>query len=92
MAKTPYIGFSNATLAKALPLKAGDLVLCPRCNAEHPVSAGEPSTRWNPKTQDFGPSPDPMILFFYKCGNETFIAGIDGKSVMGVPVDVKGEV
>lgn len=34
---TPYIGFTNETLARCPPLAAGDVVECPRCGERHVV-------------------------------------------------------
>ena len=39
----PYVGYSNETLARLPPLKAGDLVTCPRCAEGHPVYDSAPA-------------------------------------------------
>lgn len=31
-------------------------------------------------------------MFFYGCGDGTYLAGINGKCTIGVPVDVRGEL
>lgn len=36
-------------------------------------------------------SKPPMILS-YKCGDQTYMAGIKGRSTIGVPVDVSGTI
>ena len=75
---TPYVGFSNETLGKQPPLKAGDEIGCPTCGEAHEAFA--------PKADD-GSTP----LLFYRCGEETFLAGVGGKNVAGVKPDVSGK-
>lgn len=75
MTSTPFVGFSNATLAKCPPLKSGDEIDCPQCGGKHAVADS-----------------DPPLMLFYECGDETFMAGIDGRSTMGVKSDVSGEI
>jgi hypothetical protein len=41
-AATPYVGFSNETLAKQPLLKAGDTVTCPQCGEEHELFDSNP--------------------------------------------------
>lgn len=76
---TPYVGFSNATLGKLPPLEAGDEIGCPACGEAHEAFA--------PRADD-GSAP----LLFYRCGEETFLAGVGGKNVVNVKADVSGEV
>lgn len=75
---TPYIGFSNETLAKQPALKTGDTVTCPRCGSAH-VVAGSDGSKLPP-------------LLFYACEGKQYLAGVNGRSVMGVPSDVSGTV
>jgi hypothetical protein len=39
---TPYIGFSNETLAKCPPAKAGDKIDCPHCGDKHILADSDP--------------------------------------------------
>ena len=71
---TPYVGFSNSTLAASKRLMAGESVTCPTCGGQHVLEDSKP----------------PMLLF-YTCGGVSYIAGIQGRSIMGVPSDVSGE-
>jgi hypothetical protein len=68
---TPYIGFSNATLASLPHLAPGDEVDCPYCTERHRVS-GTP------------------VALFYKCGEDAYLAGVNGRNVMGVKSDCAG--
>ena len=70
----PYIGFGNDTLAKRPALLAGDLVDCHKCGDKHVVE---------------GSKPDGFLLF-YKCGCDSYLAGIKGRSIVGAKPDVSG--
>ena len=76
----PYVGFGNDTLDKQPPLKKGDSVNCPNCKKIHPVECG---------TSD-GKESD--LLLFYRCGNKSYLAGINGKSIVGIKVDISGSI
>lgn len=77
MPKIPYVGFSNATLARCPPIQEGDEITCPGCQQKHRVTKhGAPPTE----------------LYFFQCGDASNIAGINGKNVIGVKVDVSGEI
>lgn len=71
---TPYVGFSNDTLDKCEPIKAGDVIACD-CGEQHELKDS-----------------DPPMLLFYKCGDKTFLAGVQGKNVMRRKADVSGEL
>jgi len=68
---TPYIGFTNEQLEKAPPLTDGAEILCPHCLGTHRVTS---IFSENGKTN----------LQIYHCGDETYLAGMDGKLLMGV--------
>ena len=72
---TPYIGFSNDTLAQGEILEAGDFVTCPTCGKEHVLTDSKP----------------PMLLT-YRCEEKSYLAAIEGKSVMGRKADVSGTI
>jgi hypothetical protein len=44
VSRTPYVGFSNVTLAKLPGLTAGQLIDCPQCKGKHPACASDPPT------------------------------------------------
>ena len=67
----PFVAFGNEELAGKPPLKAGDLVTCHRCKKRHKVK-GSTDLRTG----------KPGCLLSYKCGKDSYIAGIAGKSVM----------
>jgi hypothetical protein len=76
MTKTPYIGFSAATMAKQPLIAAGDFVDCPKCGSFHEVIDADP----------------PGILVFYRCGPTSYLAGIRGRCVVGLRADVSGAI
>ena len=78
---TPYVGFGNDTLAKSVRLKKGDEVACRQCGGLHNVECG--------KDED-GKESD--LLMFYKCGDESYLAGIAGRSVIGTHPDCSGRI
>lgn len=75
------IGFGNDTLNKQPVLKKGDKITCPRCGEQHTVVAGKDS-----ETGD-----DTNLVMFYKCEGKAYLAGVAGRSVMGVPSDLSRE-
>jgi len=74
MTRVPYLGFSAATMAKQPLIAAGDFVDCPSCGSFHEVVDAEP----------------PGHLLFYRCGPTCYLAGINGRSVVGLRADVSG--
>ena len=84
MSNTPYIGFGHSTLDDCLPLQIGQTIRCPHCGGRHVV---EGST--NMKT---GKVSD--LLLAYQCPKtgKTYLAGVNGKSVMGIEADASGEI
>lgn len=59
----------NNELAAAPDL--GDTVMCPRCFVEHKI-----------ETSLGDAEKDPTRLHFYKCHGTSYLAGINGKSMM----------
>jgi hypothetical protein len=76
--KTPYVGFSNDTLDQQPILRDGNQIKCPHCNNHHEVECG---------TVD-GKKSD--LLMFFKCGDLVYLAGVDGRSVLGQKSDCSG--
>ena len=74
--RTPYIGFSNETLAKLLPAKAGDEIYC-KCGSRHRLVAADDGSE---------------LLLFYRCGDQSFLGAVAGKLVVGTPSDVHGDL
>lgn len=66
----PFVAFSNEELEKKPAIKKGDKILCSVCHRKHLVSAG---------TDADGKESD--IMLFYRCGKNTYLAGIAGKRV-----------
>jgi predicted RNA-binding Zn-ribbon protein involved in translation (DUF1610 family) len=76
VSETPFVGFTNATLADLPPLQAGDEFTCPACGAQHvarPV-AGRATLR----------------MLVYRCPQRdgVLLAGVAGRNVAGVEPDV----
>lgn len=83
---TPYIGFGMDQLDDALDAKEGDEILCPKCGDGHLLTAayaiGEDGEK---KTDGF-------YLMFYKCGDRSFLGGINGKLTIGIKPQASGSV
>ena len=76
----PFIGFSNATLARCPELHAGEIVICEICKMPHVVKA-------------FGSNNSPETLLAYRCDQtgSDYLCGVGSKNVMGVKADASGE-
>lgn len=74
---TPYIGFSNTTLSKLLPAKAGDKITCADYGAVRVL---------------IRPDDGSEFLLFYKCGEELYLGAINGHLIVGVKPDASGEI
>ncbi len=72
-----YIGFGDETLKRLPRAKAGDLVLCRRCGGHHPLE--EKASREGT-----------FSLGFYRCGDELYLASVDGRLVAYTRPDVSG--
>lgn len=51
--------------------KLGKTILCPHCQEKHPIKHGTDSKGNVSK-----------LLSFYDCGENSYLAGIEGKSIM----------
>jgi transcription elongation factor Elf1 len=77
----PYIGFNNDTLEKSPRISKGYRIRCPHCNKLHLVECG---TDKDGKENTF--------LLFYQCGDKSYLAGINGRSVVRTKADIHGTV
>lgn len=77
MSRTPYIGFSNATLGKLPAAKAGDVFTCTECGESHALKASDEGSE---------------RLLSYRCGEGLYIGAINGRLVVGVTSDVSGTI
>lgn len=57
--------------AEKLP-KVGDTIECQKCGEDHPVKSG--------KDTDGNDSP---LIQYYKCGEKTYLCGVNGKDITG---------
>lgn len=65
--------FSNKELKQKPDL--GDFILCPHCQNRHLIKYGN-------KVLSDGTKEPTKLLAFYRCGDKTYLAGIDGKNIM----------
>lgn len=63
---TPWVAFGNEELRVQPRLAAGQRIQCPTCGKRHRVKDSATSG----------------TLLFYTCGETTYLAGIDGRSIM----------
>ena len=57
----------------------GKTIRCTRCGATHAIEDSGPSTIHRPDgTTSVGPA---GTLQFYRCGNDTFLAGVKGRAL-----------
>ena len=75
--KTPYIGLSNETLNLLPKVKMGEVIKCTRCMGEHVL---EPAVDGS------------ELLLFYHCGENLYLAAVDGRLVVDINADVSGEL
>lgn len=68
MTDTPFAAIGNEQLGSQLP----PFIVCPHCHQKHEItcSSSEPSDQGNRIT-----------LQFYKCGDKTYLAGIDHRQI-----------
>jgi hypothetical protein len=79
--KIPYIGYGNDTLRDLPRVKEGDEVFCDKCGARHPLEAAT-NTETGAKSD----------IYFYRCGEKTFLGAVGGKLVAYTKCDVSGEL
>lgn len=71
----PMLAVRNSQLGE----KLHDTIECPHCGVEHNIENSGPSTTIDiDGTVSQGPA---GLLQFYKCGKETYLAGIEGKAL-----------
>lgn len=70
MKNMPFIAIGNEELDNA-PL-LGDTIVCPQCGKTHNIQYGK-------KVLKDGTRVESNMLAFYKCGDKSFLAGIEGK-------------
>lgn len=68
----PFVSFSNDELEGAEPL--GETITCPHCSKVHIVLYGEEILKDGTKISS-------TKIAFYKCGESTYLCGIDGKRI-----------
>ena len=74
--RLPYVAFGNDELREAATLGEGDGVACAHCGGRHRVEAARVTQSTDPaRVGETG-------LMFYRCGDDTYLAGLDGKNVM----------
>lgn len=71
--KIPYTIFGNDQLKTQPYLRDGDGIICPHCRDIHHVQYG---------TNEMGKKTD--ALMSYNCGKKTYLAGINGKLIIGI--------
>jgi len=81
---TPYIGYGNDTLDRSLPLECGQMIHCPHCGEAHVVECGE--------NMETGEITDLIMGYYCPKQDKVYLAGVNGKSVMGISADVSGKV
>ena len=71
----PFIAVGNDELGKDL----GETIKCPRCGADHAVEQSGPSRAYKSTGEVIdGPS---GLLQFYRCGEASYLCGINGKAI-----------
>ena len=80
MTQNPYIGYTNSTLKGRPVVHAGDAIACPHCGEAHTLESCE---------EDGQPS---EMLLFYNCGERLCLAAVDNCLVIGITVDVSGNI
>ena len=71
MKDIPYFAIGNDEIEKGAPIKKGDKIKCPRCGKKHIIKYGK-----DERGKETG------MLAFYNCGKETYLAGINGHSIL----------
>ena len=64
---------SNDELEKAPNI--GETIICKKCNKEHKIEYGE-------EILPDGLKVSSKVLAFYRCGDNTYLAGVNGKSII----------
>ena len=72
---TPYIGFRNDELARLPAVRVGDRVKCRSCDTSHLLEACDDGS---------------TMLMFYKCGGNSYLGAVNGRSVVGTKPSMSG--
>lgn len=75
----PFVAFGNEELKDKKDLHIGDWIECTHCDDRHRIIGG--------KKED-GTITD--IILAYKCDEKTYLAGVNGKNIMGGLNDKEG--
>jgi len=67
-----WVAFGNNELEKLPDMKKGDVIICSHCGKKHKVKAF--------KDKDGNDT----NMFAYECGEKLYLAGVDGKNILGV--------
>lgn len=71
MSDISFVAIGNDELGDDI----GEYVTCPHCGDQHPVQYGD-------KIEKDGTKTPSKLLGFYKCGDNSYLCSIDGKSLM----------
>ena len=68
----PFVAFGNDELDAAPTL--GDTIICDMCGKEHKIEYGK-------KVNEDGTKSPSKLLAYFKCGDKSYLAGINGKDI-----------
>lgn len=74
----PYIAVGNNELEGKPLVFENDMVVCPHCGKKHKVETGT-SRKWDDVENKFGPEKKSNALQFFKCGQKSYICGVENK-------------
>jgi len=69
--KIPFCAIGNDEFCEPV----GETIVCPLCGQIHPIEYGY-------KVNADGTKTPSKILGYYKCGNDAYLAAVNGRSVM----------
>lgn len=78
----PYIGFGNDQLENQPNMIEGMDIICPHCGSIHQVILATKSETGEKSN----------MLGGYKCGDKSYLAGVNGKLVIGLKSACSGEI
>jgi hypothetical protein len=67
-----FFAIGNDELINKPTIKEGDMIVCPKCHKQHKIVLGT--------NMDTGKKSN--TLQYYKCGKDTYLAGINGKCII----------
>lgn len=71
-----FVAFGNDELDQLPIVTMSDMVVCPRCDEDHPLEAGK-------KVNEDGSTEPSDALFFVRCKDKTYLAALKGRLVFG---------